>query len=681
MSLPSNDGDVIEYLVAHGAYVEAARICVERGDLARAVQLYERVWRFADALPLAERLGDPALAVRLALDAKLPARAVELAATVGALEPDTLRAVAEAFSSRGRPFEAARVLERAQEWARAAELHRRAGAPLDEARAREAAGQLREAGLLYERLIAQGSEDEITAARLALGRLLARLGRAEEAARALQAAARDATVRTEALRALCAPLLALGHRVAASEVLARLRLHTPTLPSSPEEFVTLEEAELASMGRVAVAAGGARRFRVGKRMGAGATGRVYLADDLLLGQPVALKLLSVGADAVGPERQATLRYAREAEAAGRLRHPNIVALHDADPALGLFVLELMTGGTLAERIGADGPLTPARARRLALDLLAALGAAHERGIIHRDVKPANVFYDAAGNAKLGDFGASHLADFGQTQTGGFFGTVLYMAPEQITGGAIGVAADLYALGVTLFHALTGRPPFLGPDLVAQHLGETPPSPSSLRPALTRAHDDVLARALAKAPDERFASASEMAAAVAAWPTAGVASAATVEPPRSHATPRAAPEDERELGTTPLGRLLLRREPRTARVVLVEQRAVPLDDAALVGVRLAAAPGGPDVQRVLRLSDDRREIWYEALEGEIVARERASDEERQRLEAARTRHPDVSFTHFAREVAGPVWLVAPAGTTGWEAVTLTTREEEAHGSNA
>src|SRR5882672_3430440 len=226
MSLPSNDGDVIEYLVAHGAYVEAARICVERGDLARAVQLYERVWRFADALPLAERLGDPALAVRLALDANLPARAVEIAATIGADAPDTLRAVVEAFAGRGRPFEGARVSERAQEWARAADLYHRAGAPLDEARAREAAGQLREAGLLYERLIAQGADTEVAAARLALGRLLTRLGRPEEAARLLQAAARHASARTAALRALCAPLLALGHRAAAAEVLARLRRDT-----------------------------------------------------------------------------------------------------------------------------------------------------------------------------------------------------------------------------------------------------------------------------------------------------------------------------------------------------------------------------------------------------------------------------------------------------------------------
>jgi serine/threonine-protein kinase len=656
MSLSSNDGDVIEYLVAHGAYVEAARVCVERGDLARAVRLYERVWRFADALPLAERLGDPALAVRLALDAQLPARAVELAATVPAGAPEALRAVAEAFASRGRPFEGARVLERALDHARAADLYRRAGAPLDEARAREAAGQLREASLLYDRLIAQGAEGEAAAARLALGRLLARLGRPEEAARQLQAAARHPQVRTAALRALCAPLLALGLRAAAAEILARLRVDAPALPASPEEFVGLEEAELAATSRAAEDAGGARRFHVGKLLGAGATGRVYLADDTLLGQPVALKLLSVGAGGTGPERQAYLRYAREAEAAGRLRHPNIVALHDADPSLGLFVLELMPGGTLAERVAAEGPLSLAHARRLALDLLAALGAAHERGIVHRDVKPANVFYDAAGNAKLGDFGAAHLADFGQTQTGGFFGTVAFMAPEQITGGAIGVAADLYALGVTLFVALTGRPAFLGPDLVAQHLGEAPPAPSSRRGELPRAVDEVLARALAKAPGDRFGSATEMAAAVAAWPTEVTTGAAAREvAPALPLEPTATTEETRDVGATARGRLLLRRDPRTARVVLVEQAAEPLDDAALEDVRRRAAAGGPAVQRVLRLSDDRREIWYESLDGDGLPASAATPAESARLGAAA---PGLALTHFARTEGGPVWLVAP-----------------------
>src|SRR6516162_146499 len=125
------DGDFVDYLVAHGAYAEAARVAAERGERARAIALYERVWRFADAWPLALELGDRPLAVRLALDANLPARAAEIAE--GTPLPE-LPAVAEAFAARGRPFEAARAAERAGASARAAAWYRRAGAPLDEAR-------------------------------------------------------------------------------------------------------------------------------------------------------------------------------------------------------------------------------------------------------------------------------------------------------------------------------------------------------------------------------------------------------------------------------------------------------------------------------------------------------------------------------------------------------------------
>src|SRR6185436_18445579 len=238
----------------------------------------------------------------------------------------------------------------------------------------------------------------------ALGRLLNRLGRHEEATRHLQVAVRAPALRTAASRALCAPLLALGFRGAAAEVVDRLRQDQPALPRSPEDFVALEDAEAAAAeGDAALPAklrGGAatavaRRFELRRLLGGGATGRVYEAVDTLLGIPIALKLLQLGGAPGDPERQAYLRFARGAEAAGRLRHPNIVALHDAQTASGLFVFELMAGGTLSERLVTSGPLSPAAGRRLALDLLAALGAAHERGIVHRDVKPANVFFDVA----------------------------------------------------------------------------------------------------------------------------------------------------------------------------------------------------------------------------------------------------------------------------------------------
>jgi len=666
--------DIIEYLVAHGAYVEAARIATDRGELRRAIALYERVWRFVDALPLAETLGDRGLAVRLALDANLPARATEIAdSATGAAD---LTAVADAFADRGRFFEAGRTAERAGAWQRAATLYRRAGAPLDEARARVRAGELREAGLLYERLIAQGSSEEGASARLALGRLLTRLGRQEEAARHLQAAARTPALRTAALRALVAPLVALGFGGAAIEVVERVRKDQPALPRTPEDLIALEEAEataadgdslLPAKRDRSAATGVARRFELRRLLGGGATGRVYEAVDTLLGMPVALKLLQLGGAPGDPERQAYVRFAREAEAAGRLRHPNIVTLYDAQSASGLFVFELMPGGTLADRLATGGPLTPAAARRLALDLLAALGAAHERGIVHRDVKPANVFFDVAGNAKLGDFGGAHLADFGQTQSGGFLGTLAYMSPEQISNAPIGAAADLYALGATLFEALTGRPPFLGPDLVGQHLGEDAPAASASRPALTALHDRALRRALAKAPADRFGSAAEMADAVAWWPVeaAAVPDAAATEVSERAALPLAPqPDDEdRVLWQSADARVALRRDARTARDVLIEERAQPLDDAGVERLRGVAAAGGPFVQRVLRLSDDRRSIWYEAIAGEPVPIGELSADEQRRLAGAVASLPSGAARVAARTSAGPVVLIAPERPAG------------------
>src|SRR5207245_6222872 len=120
----------------------------------------------------------------------------------------------------------------------------------------------------------------------------------------------------------------------------------------------------------------------------------------------------------------------------------------------------------------------------------------------------NIFFAASGEAKLGDFGVAHLVDLGATQTAGFIGTLAYMAPEQISGARLTFAADVYALGVTLFQALTGRLPFRGPDFVGQHLGERAPAPSSVRAGLHPTWDALIRRALEKAPAERFTSLEE-----------------------------------------------------------------------------------------------------------------------------------------------------------------------------
>jgi hypothetical protein len=238
-----------------------------------------------------------------------------------------------------------------------------------------------------------------------------------------------------------------------------------------------------------------------------------------------------------------------------------------------------------------------------------------------------------------------------------------MSPEQITGAPIGYSADLYALGATLLEALTGQPPFLGPDLVAQHLGEAPPRPSARRPGLAPQHDEVLARALAKAPSARFASAIEMAEAVAAWPTEG---AVITPPPAATAPPEelpaATPPPERELWRTSEVRLVERHDPRTAREVIVEERAAPLAGEALDELRATAAAGGPHVQRVLQLSDDRRTICYEFVPGERLPLDTLSPAERAALRADVARLPAARVRGVARTAAGPVVLVAPEPPT-------------------
>ena len=303
-------------------------------------------------------------------------------------------------------------------------------------------------------------------------------------------------------------------------------------------------------------------------------------------------------------------------------------LHDVDERAGLLVLEYLAGGTLADLLHRQGAAAPEVVRRIALDVLGALDAAHRAGIVHRDIKPANIFLDAAGNAKLADFGAAHLADFGGTQTAGFIGTLGYLSPEQISGGKVGPAADLYALGATLFEALTGQLPFAGPDLAGQHLGAPAPRPSALAPALLALHDEVIRRALAKNPADRFASAQAMAAAIRAWPAAvalpeksasspttahGFARTSTPGPQPAGVPPTATPAPLTAwlLGPTARGQLWQRFDPRLGHLVWVELLAAPLDEAGKQQLAHLAAAGGPTVQRVLRLEDDST-IVYEAL---------------------------------------------------------------------
>jgi hypothetical protein len=250
-------------------------------------------------------------------------------------------------------------------------------------------------------------------------------------------------------------------------------------------------------------------------IGYGGMGVVFRARHLRLGRLVALKMALAGSYAGAQERE---RFRREAEAVAALRHPNVVQVYDVGDAGGqpYFTMEFMEGGSLAHQL--TGTPQPARqTARLLATLAGAVEAAHRSGIVHRDLKPGNVLLTADGTPKISDFGLARRLDHagGLTRTGAALGTPSYMAPEQARGktGAVGPAADVYALGAILYELLTGRPPFMGEtaaETVLQVLYQEPVPPSRLNSAVPRDLETVCLKCLRKQPERRYFSAQELA---------------------------------------------------------------------------------------------------------------------------------------------------------------------------
>ena len=244
---------------------------------------------------------------------------------------------------------------------------------------------------------------------------------------------------------------------------------------------------------------------------------VFLAEDTTLGRLVAVKVLR---ERFADDEQFVARFHREARAAAALNHPNVVAIHDRGGSAGTsyIVMEYVPGETVKERVQRAGPLPPLAARDVELGLLAALQAAHERGIVHRDVTAQNVLLTGDGLVKVADFGIAHFGTSALTSTGVVMGTSRYLSPEQARGGSTDGRSDLYAAGVVLFEMLTGRLPFDGDNdfaIAAQHAYEQAPAPSDFVSGLPPELDAIVVRALRKDPGERFQSAAEFAAALTA----------------------------------------------------------------------------------------------------------------------------------------------------------------------
>ncbi|MFD5829969.1 Stk1 family PASTA domain-containing Ser/Thr kinase [Lentzea sp. NPDC060358] len=262
------------------------------------------------------------------------------------------------------------------------------------------------------------------------------------------------------------------------------------------------------------------RYELGETLGYGGMSEVHKGRDVRLGRDVAIKVLRAD---LARDTQFQERFRREAQNSAALNHPAIVAVYDTGETqteygpLPYIVMEFVDGRTLRDIVKTQGPLSGKRAMEVMADVSAALDFSHRHGIIHRDVKPANVMITKSGAVKVMDFGIARALHDGQaavTQTAAVIGTAQYLSPEQARGESVDGRSDVYAAGCVLFELLTGEPPFTGDSPVAvayQHVREDPKAPSQLNPKVSPQLDAIVLKAMSKGPANRYQSAAEMRA--------------------------------------------------------------------------------------------------------------------------------------------------------------------------
>lgn len=254
------------------------------------------------------------------------------------------------------------------------------------------------------------------------------------------------------------------------------------------------------------------RYEVVSVMGQGAMGTVYKAADPVIERVVAIKTINLD---LSKEERAEFeeRFYREAKSAGRLSHPNIVTIYDVGETedAAYIAMEYIEGQSLRDVLDSGVVLPLKRICQIAVQIANALNYAHENGVVHRDIKPANIMISRGNEVKIMDFGIALIPSGSRTQAGTVLGSPKYMAPEQVAGKAADGRADIFSLGVVLYEMLTGSPPFNGDNLTAimyKILNEEPPRPSKLNARVPPVFDRIVAKALAKRPEDRYQNAKE-----------------------------------------------------------------------------------------------------------------------------------------------------------------------------
>jgi serine/threonine-protein kinase len=261
------------------------------------------------------------------------------------------------------------------------------------------------------------------------------------------------------------------------------------------------------------------RYEIRRTLGKGAMGVVYEAHDPTIKRRVALKTIRADQLAGDDRAEVLARFRREAQAAGRLNHPNVVAIYDFDEDEGtsFIAMEYVEGRDLKSAFERNERFGNADIVRIMAQILDALGYSHRQGVVHRDIKPGNVFLQDDGTVKVADFGIAHVDSSSLTQVGSVMGTPSFMSPEQIQGLPVDGRSDLFSAGVILYQFLTGERPFAGSSTTTMQkvLKQDPLPPSTLNVTLPAAIDAVVQKALAKRPEDRFQSAQEFADALRA----------------------------------------------------------------------------------------------------------------------------------------------------------------------
>jgi eukaryotic-like serine/threonine-protein kinase len=288
----------------------------------------------------------------------------------------------------------------------------------------------------------------------------------------------------------------------------------------PAEFVEVRplvgrSPASAHVRRVAAGTIVAGRYELLEELGSGGTATVFRAHDRLRGADVAVKLLH---QRLTEDHVTVEQFRQEACHAARLQHPNIVRSCERGESGGLhfIVMEHVRGRSLSARLAFNRPLEAAHAIEIVLQILEATGFTHDEGVVHCDLTPGNVIVDPRGQVKVIDFGIARTRTAAMRPTASLMGTVEYMSPERLSGDPGSEACDIYSVGVILYELVTGRPPF-GGELVStvarRHAEERPIPPSAINPSIAPGLDAIIMRALEKAPDARYPSAREFAAAL------------------------------------------------------------------------------------------------------------------------------------------------------------------------